>query len=145
MSSLNEILTQPGVRPQVIRDAETVIEEEVSSKGLAGLPIKAAYKVVKAVKPGFVPEVIDNLLGDFSTALDPLFQKAVESGEPIDRYLTQSAGDAAEALLTITDGRANNAKNPTIKTAYQKLRPTAKKHVEAAIPRVGRLIAKYAS
>jgi hypothetical protein len=37
------------------------------------------------------------------------------------------------------------AKNPTLKKAYEKLRPTGKKHVEAAVPRIGRLISKYAS
>jgi len=62
MSTLKEILSRPGARPEVIRDCEQIISEEVSSKGLTGIPIKAAYAVVKAIKPGFIPEVIDGLL-----------------------------------------------------------------------------------
>ncbi len=145
MASLNEILTRPGVRPQVVKDCERLIEEEVDSKGLTGLPIKAAYKVVRAVKPGFIPEVIDHLLGDFATALDPLYQEAVTANVPLEAHLASRSSQAAEALLAITDARATKAKNQMVKGAYEKLRPTAKKHVEAAIPRVSRMVGKHAA
>ena len=145
MSTLKEILTRPGTRPQVIADCERLIEEEVDSKGLAGLPIKAAYKVVKAIKPGFVSEVIDHMLEDFADKLDPLYQAAVSKNEPVSAYFNARPGDAAEALLAITDARAARAKNQTLKTFYEKLRSTAKKHVEAAVPRIARLISKYAA
>ena len=52
-------------------------------------------------------------------------------------------GEVAEALLAITDERAQRAKNQALKRAYEKLRRTAKKHVEAAVPRIGRLVDKY--
>jgi hypothetical protein len=143
MSTLKEILSRPGARPQVIRDCEQIIDEEVSSKGLTGIPIKAAYAVVKAIKPGFVPDVIDGLLDDFADRLDPLYQAAKAKNEPVTSYFGSRCGEAAEALLGITDQRAQNAKNAVVKTAYEKLRPTAKKHTEAAIPRVARMIAKH--
>ena len=47
------------------------------------------------------------------------------------------------ALLGITDDRAKRAKNPNIKATYDKLRPQAKKHVEEAIPRVGRTLTPH--
>lgn len=145
MSSLNEILTRPGTRTQVIADCERLIDEEVSSKGLTGIPIKAAYAVVKAIKPGFVPEVIDHMLEDFAVKLDPLYQQAVAKNEPVAAYFSARQSEVAEALLGITDARSERAKNPTLKSAYAKLRPTGKKHVEAAVPRIGRLVAKFAS
>jgi hypothetical protein len=143
MSTLKEILSRPGARPQVIRDCEQVIEEEVASKGLAGIPIKAAFAVVKAIKPGFIPEVIDGLLDDFADRLDPMYQAAKTKNEPVTAYFNARAGEAAEALLGITDQRAQRAKNQMVRTAYEKLRPMAKKHTEAAIPRVAKLIAKH--
>jgi hypothetical protein len=145
MTALNEILSRPGVRPQVISDCERVIEEEVSSKGLAGLPIKAAYKVVKAIKPGFIPEVIDHLLDDFSSRLDPVYQEAMTAKQPVEAYFSARGGQVAEALLGVTDARAQRAKNAVVRSTYERLRPSAKKHVEAAVPRVGRMIAKHAS
>jgi hypothetical protein len=50
----------------------------------------------------------------------------------------------ADALLAITDRRAENAQRQVIKSMYEKLRPTAKKHVEAAAPRLGDLVDKHA-
>jgi hypothetical protein len=143
MSTLKEVLASPTARPQVIADCERVIEEEVDSKGLIGLPIKAAYKIVKAIKPGFVSEVIDHMLDDFAERLDPLYQAAVSRNEPVTAYFNARPGEVAEALLSITDQRAQRAKNQTLKSAYERLRPSAKKHVEAAVPRIARLVAKY--
>ncbi len=138
-----DILSAPGTKVNVVADCERLIEEEVGSKGLLGLPIKAAYAIVKAVKPGFVPEVIENMLPDFSLKLDPLYQQAKAQNQPVSAFLGGRSGEVAEALLAITDGRAQRAKNQNLKSAYEKLRPMAKKHVEAAVPRVSRLIEKY--
>ena len=124
MATLNEILGAPGVRPQVIADCERIIEEEVGSKGLMGIPIKAAYAIVKAVKPGFVPEVIDHMLDDFARRLDPIYQQAKLKNEPVTAHFNARTGDVAEALLAITDERAQRSKNQVLKSAYEKLRPS---------------------
>ena len=145
MSTLREILSRPGARPQVVRDCEQIIDEEVSSKGFAGLPIKAAHAVVKAIKPGFIPEVIDGLLDDFADRLDPLYQAATAKGEPIESYFKAHSAEAAEALLGITDQRAQKTKHQVVKAAYEKMRSTARKHTEAAIPRVAKMIAKHSA
>jgi hypothetical protein len=146
MSTLNELLLVPGNRPKVIADCVRLIEEEVDSKGgLTGLAVKGAFALVKAVKPGFVAEAVDNMLNDFVARLEPFHAAAQSRNEPTGPYLNARAGEVAEALLAISDERAARAKNATLKKAYEKLRPTGKKHVEAAVPRVGRLIGKYAA
>ncbi|MEA2697451.1 MAG: hypothetical protein QOI66_1722 [Myxococcales bacterium] len=146
MSTLNELLLVPGNRPKVVADCVRLIEEEVDSKGgLSGLAIKGAFALVKAVKPGFVAEAVDNMLNDFVARLEPFHAAAQVRNEPTGPYLGARAGEVAEALLAISDERAARAKNATLKKAYEKLRPTGKKHVEAAVPRVGRLIGKYAA
>jgi hypothetical protein len=146
MKTLQSILTDPAVRQNVVTDCVQVIDAEVDSKGgLTGLAIKGAYAVVKAVKPGFITEAVNDMLPDFAARLDPLYQAARAGNQPIPAYFDSRAGEAADALLGITDDRAQRAKNPTVKKAYEKLRPTGKKHTEAAIPRVSRLIEKYAA
>lgn len=146
MSTLSEVLLVPGNRPKVIADCGRLVDEEVDSKGgLSGLAIKGAYMVVKAVKPGFITEAIDHMLDDFVRRLEPFAAEAQQKSEPLGPYLNARAGAVADALLATSDERAAGAKNPTVKKAYEKLRPTAKKNVEAAIPRLGRLVAKYAS
>jgi len=146
MSTLTEVLLVPGSRPKVVADCVRVIDEEVDSKGgLTGLAVKGAYALVKTVKPGFVSEAVDGMLDDFVKRLEPFYAAAQAKNEPIGPALSTRAGEVAEALLSISDERAQRSKNGTLKKAYDKLRPTGKKHVEAAVPRVGRLIAKYAA
>ena len=146
MPTLSEILLVPGNRPKVIADCNTLIAEEVDSKsGLSGLAVKAAFAVVKAVKPGFITEAVDHMLDDFVARLEPFWAEAQSKNEPVGALMNARTGQVADALLAISDERAGRAKNQTLKKAYEKLRPAGKKHVEAAVPRVGRLIAKYAS
>ena len=145
MPSLKEILTAPGRRPEVIADCVTVIDQEVASKGgLTGLAVKAAYATVKAIKPGIIPHAVDDLLDEFAEKLEPFQGQALEASQPVDEYVVGHDGEVAEALLSVTDARAKKSKHATIRKAYEKLRPSGKKHVMEAMPRVGRLLKKYA-
>ena len=146
MATLKEILLVPANRPKVIADSTKLIDEEVDSKGgLTGFAIKAAYALVKAVKPGFITEAVDHMLDDFADKLEPFWADAQAKNEPVGPLMSARAGEVADALLSISDSRAARAKNQGVKKAYDKLRPTGKKHVEAAVPRLGRLIAKHTS
>jgi hypothetical protein len=146
MPTLTDILLVPGNRPKVIADCVQLINEEVDSKGgLTGLAVKGAFALVKAVKPGFVTEAVDHMLDDFVKRLEPFWADAQTRNEPIGPLMNARGPQVADALLAISDERAARSTNPTLKKAYEKLRPTGKKHVEQAVPRVGRLIQKYAS
>ena len=145
MPSLKETLTTPGKRQDVIADCVTVIDEEVGSKGgFSGLAVRAAYATVKALKPGMIPHTIDDLLDEFAEKIDPFYQAAKVAQQPVDAYIAGHAADIAEALLQITDGRAAKTKHGTLKKAYERLRPTGKKHTMEAMPRLGKLIQKHA-
>jgi len=146
MPTLTDMLLVPGNRPKVIADCVQLINEEVDAKGgLTGLAVKGAYALVKAVKPGFVTEAVDHMLDDFVKRLEPFWADAQAKNEPVGPLMNARAPQVADALLAISDERAARSSNPTLKKAYEKLRPTGKKHVEQAVPRVGRLIQKYAS
>jgi hypothetical protein len=144
MPTLSDILGAPPKRAQVVDDAVKVLDEEVSDKGgISGLAIKAAFGVVKGIKPGFIREVVDALLDDFLKALDPIYQEAVAQGKKPGEHLKANVGRAADAMLSITDARAARAKQAVIKSTYEKLRPSAKKHVEAAAPRLGSMLDRH--
>ncbi len=145
MADLKSILTDPTRRQLVVKDAERLLDDEVSAKsGLSGLAIKAAVKVVKGVKPGIIPDVIDGLLDDFAGRLDPFYQAHVAKGGSIVDNFTARKGEIADALLGITDDRAKNTRHNALRSAYQQLRPQGKKNVEEAVPGVARLIDKHA-
>lgn len=141
------LLADPNKRPAILSDCVKLIDDEVASKGgLSGLAIKAAYKVVCAVKPGIIRESMDALLDDFVHRLEPFYVDHRKGGVAPSAFgdtLNRRPGDVADALLGITDDRAKKAKNATLKGAYEKLRPQAKKHVEEAVPRVGRTLSPH--
>lgn len=141
MPTLREQLGTGDKRQAVITDACTVIDAEVAAKsGLTGAAIKAAYGVVKNIKPGFIREAVDALLDEFLERIDPVYQEAVQQGATPSDHLRSNAGRVADQLLSVTDARAERSEKAVIKKTYAKLRPTAKKHVESAIPRVAELL-----
>jgi hypothetical protein len=146
LRSLKDVLTAPTVRRDVIRDTIKLVDEEVAAKrGVTGLALKAGYGVFKKIKPGVMQEAVDNLLDDFASALDPYYQQHIESSETgsISRTIMSQRKKVAESLLDITDSRAKKHKDGVVKKTYYKLRPTAIKHTEEAIPGVCRLVDKY--
>ncbi len=141
MATLREIVDDEARRPAVVDAALHLLDEEVARKrGLVGTMIKAAYKTVKGVSPGFLRSVLEQLLPPFAAAMEPFVERAQAAGESMERYLSAHASDAADALLRITDRRAETAKTAVVRSLYKKLRGKAKPHVEEAMAGVGRLI-----
>lgn len=145
MPSLPEQLTNESKRNLVTDDCLGVIDAEVADKGgLSGMALKAGYAAVKGVKPGFVRHVVYDLLPEFSTALDPIYQEAKSKNVGVSSHFNSNQSRVADALLAITDEKAKRAGSGIVKGTYEKLRGTAKKNVEAAVPRLGKLIEKHA-
>jgi hypothetical protein len=146
MSELEKILTDDARRETIVQDSLAIVDQEVASKGgLSGMALKAGYKAVKGLKPGFLGNVVRDLLPEFARALEPLYQEARARGEAVGSHLTSNASRVADALLGITDGKAERSTNNLVKGTYKKLRGTARTHVEAAVPRLAGLIDKHAS
>ena len=106
--------------------------------------MKAGYKLVQGVKPGFVRNVVQTLLPEFAAALDPVREEALSRGESVSGYFQSHSQEIAEALLAVTDGRAARSDHGSVKGAYGKLRGSARKNVEAAVPGLGQIVEKYA-
>jgi hypothetical protein len=145
MGTLRDIVSDGEKRQQVIAEAIQVVDAEVSDKGgLSGMAIKAAYAMVKGLAPGMMQKLMNGMLDDFMGALDPFHSEAKQKGADVKSHLVGKQSDVANALLTVTDSRASRAGNGTLKKGYDKLRPTAQKHVEQAVPRLAGLVQKFA-
>ncbi|HTJ72148.1 MAG TPA: hypothetical protein VL551_31700 [Actinospica sp.] len=142
MADLKQILTAPDVRPNVVADGVTLVEEEVAEKGLI---IKGAYKTVTAFASGIIRDAVDTLLPDMLAKLQPFWDEFQASGGGVfGDYLAKNGEAASEALLSVTDERAKNSERAPIRKAYNAVRPSGVKNVEAALPRLGALVQKYA-
>lgn len=145
MASLPEILNSPEKKNVVVDDCCVVIDQEVADKGgLSGIAIKAGFSAVKGVKPGFIRQVVFDLLPEFAQALEPIYQEAKSQNVAVSPHFNANSSRVADVLLAITDAKAARSKSGVVKGAYDRLRGTAKKNVEAAVPRLGKVIEKHA-
>jgi hypothetical protein len=145
-ATLQEILLAPDIQPQVAADCFQLVEQQLSElSGVSGAAVKLAYKTVNAFKPGHVRYMVQTLLPDLVDQLQPYWADFTSSGgSEFGDYLSKRGGEVAQSLLTVTDRRAEASGRPTIVKAYKTVRGGAAKHVEAALPQVGELVAKYA-
>lgn len=147
MATLEEMLLAPEVQPKVLDDCEALIGQELSEKGgISGNAIKVAYKTVNTVKPHHVRYLMGEMLPLMVGKLEPFwtdFQAA--GGSEFGDYLAKRGGEVSEALLQVTDARAESSGRPLMIKAYNSVRGSAAKHVEAALPRLGEMVGKYAN
>ncbi|CAM2772645.1 hypothetical protein SAXI111661_00430 [Saccharomonospora xinjiangensis] len=144
--TLKEILLDSSRRPTVVADLQTLIDEEVAAKsGVSGTVIKTGYAAVKKIKPGIIGAAVESLLDEFVAALEPIYADFRASGASDFGSYLPTRPDAADALLSVTDARAERSDRESIKKVYGKLRPKGKDNVEEALPRLGKLIDKHAA
>lgn len=141
MSSLVTALQNDANKDTIVDDCLALIDTEVKGKGLL---IKGGYKTVKGFKPGFVRNVVRDLLPQFAAALELIHQEAQSAGTDTKAHFVANRERAADALLAITDSKAERSTNKVVKSAYKRLRGSAKKNVADAIPALAELIDKHA-
>jgi hypothetical protein len=140
---LSDVLKDDAKKNAIVNDCCTLIDEEVSSKGgLSGLAVKAGYSAVKGIKPGFIKHTVEVLLPEMAEKLDPLWDDAKKTGNATG-YLLSNKSKVADALLSVTDARAARSNKGIVKGTYDKLRGSAKKNVEEAVPRLAKLLDKH--
>ena len=145
-ATLPEILLAPDTQPKVVADCYELIEQEVADKsGVAGTAVKLAYKTVTTFAPGHIRYMVESLLPELADKLQPFWADFTSSGSSeFGDYLVKRSDEVCEALLSVTDARAEASDRPTIVRAYRTVRGGAAKQIAVALPRVGDLVLKYA-
>jgi hypothetical protein len=146
MATLEEILLTPENKPHVLDDCLTLIDQEVKSKsGISGTAVKIAYKTANTFASGYLRGMVELLAPDMIIELEPFWADFTASGAgDFGDYLVKHGDEVSEALLSVTDRRAETSTRPTILKAYKTVRGGASKHVTAALPALGTLVQKYA-
>jgi hypothetical protein len=144
--TLKASLLDPDRRGAVVADLQALVDQEVASKdGLSGGIVKTGYAAVKKVKPGIVRGAVDSLLEEFVAALEPhwaAYQEQPTAG--FGAFLAGRPQEVSQALLAVTDRRAERASRATVASMYNRLRPKAQDNVIEALPRLGDLVERHA-
>ncbi len=140
---LSDGFLNPDKKAMLIDDCCKMIDVQLASKsGISGIALKTSFAALKGVKPGYIPHIVEQLLPQFLTALDPLWNEGVENGDPVGHFVI-SRFLVADVLLSITDQRVKGVNRPLVRGTYEKLRTSAKKHVVDGIPDFAKVIDKY--
>ncbi|MBM4375352.1 MAG: hypothetical protein FJ095_09730 [Deltaproteobacteria bacterium] len=143
--SLIEKFQEPARRERVVDACVALVDVEVEKKkGFGGIVIKTGYGAVKGIKPGFVRKVVDGLFDRWAAKLAPFWDAAEASGKSPVAHLVAERAAVADALLSVTDEKAQRADHAIVASTYKKLRPSAKEHVEEAVPALAELIDRHA-
>lgn len=144
VAALEETLLNAQTVPAVHADVQALIDAEVAGKkGASGLALRTGYAAVRKVGPTIVPRAVERLLPAFVEKLEPFWQDHAGNGS-FAEYLARRDGQVADALLGVTDERIAATSNGAITKVYASLRPSARRHVVDAVPRLGSIIDKHA-
>jgi hypothetical protein len=146
-ATLQEILFSPDTRPHVLADCYALIEQEVAElSGVSGAAVRLAYKTVNTLRPGHIRYMVQELLPELVDRLESYWPGFRASGSAeFGDYLAKRGEEVSQALLSVTDARAAQSGSQVVIKAYNTVRGSAARHVEAALPRVGDLVLKHAT
>ena len=118
-------------------------------KGRKGSATETSAKKTSTASKKVTPAKTPTNKADFvraRTHLSPkeIVEDAKTAGHGVREYFNANTERVADALLSITDEKAKRAKSGMVKGTYDKLRGSAKKNVEAAVPRLAAMIEKHA-
>ncbi|HEY9597074.1 MAG TPA: hypothetical protein V6D33_05340 [Cyanophyceae cyanobacterium] len=140
---LSNGLNDPTKKASLVADCVKLIDEQVATKGgLSGLALKAAYATVKGINPDYIARAVEGLLPEVLSVIEPIWSEGTQKGDPVE-YLTQNQSRTADAILSITDAKIEKSNNGIVRGAYNRLRNSAKKDVEEAIPGLAKIIDNY--
>lgn len=140
---LSNILHDQTAKNRVVTDCTQLIDRQVAAKGgLGGMALKATYGLVKGVGAGYIPGAIGRILPEVVTALDPMWAEGMQAGDPV-AYLTDNQTQAADVILSVTDGRIAKTDNGLVKSSYSKLRQSVKGDVEGAVPGLAEILGAH--
>src|SRR6266568_2103303 len=144
-ATLHQILLAPDTQPHVTADCIQLIDQEAAAKsGVSGTAVKRANKAARTLTPGYLQFTVDSLIPDMADKLQPFWAGFTASGASgFGDYLVKRSDEVSEALLTVTDARAEVCERPSILKAYRTVRGGAARHVAAALPNLGALVQKY--
>jgi hypothetical protein len=141
--NLVEALKDEALTRRIVVDGARIVREEVEAKrGLTGMALRAGFMTILALRPDMLEQMVGDLLPAFAPVLDPWWQKARVTPDPVG-YFRRNASSVADDLLGVTDRRAARARHKIMLRVYMSLRPQAKRHTEESVPRVAELIGRY--
>ena len=140
---LTAALQDPARKEHIERDCVALIETQVAAKrGVSGIALRAVFKALKAIRPGILGQAVKRLLPEFAPSLEPHVERGCQQGD-LEGHFSEHRGAIADALLAVTDQRAERSTQRAMVKCYKSARSAAHKHTMDALPAVAKLIERH--
>ena len=140
--ALSDLAKDSAAQASIVKDCDQLITTHVSQKGgVSGMALKTAHRVVQGIGPTYIPGAIGRMLPSTLDALEPIWQEALESGNPV-AYLETHRARTADLILSVTDHRIQHTSGPII-GVYKKLRKSVKDDVETVVPQLADILDRH--
>lgn len=141
---LVEILWTPSKREALVADCARCVETHIAQRGgLRGVGLRAAFGIVRSLKPDALARTFRTLTPEFLAAIEPLYQEFTRAGGgDFSGFLVGNADRVIAAMLSIADARAARSGNAVLKSAYSGLRSTAESELRALLPALAAALGK---
>ena len=140
---LAAVLNDPLRTEKIEQDCVALIEAQVAAKkGVAGLALRGVFKALKAIRPGILKDAVKRLLPQFVPPLEPHVERGCQRGG-LQAHFESHRAEIADALLAVTDERAQRSSQRAIVRCYRGARSAARKHTMQALPAVAKLIERH--
>lgn len=145
MPTLAERLLVEDRRDSLVTCCVALVEQQINGQSaLKRVAMKAGIAVLNAIKPNALHLVVNDLLHEFTHALDPLYQQFHHaSGRDFSHFLQHHPDEAVNALIAVTDQRAAKLGNAAVRKVYGRLRPAAETEVRSALPGLAQIISEH--
>ena len=145
MPALADIVLTAQNKDPLVAGCVALVEGRVAGRGgLRGIALKTGLAMLKSARPDVLPRAMQALLPDFVASLEPLYQDYVTAAAgDFGGFLQRHSARTVQALLGVTDARAERAHNAAIKSVYARLRGGAEQEVDAALPQFAQLLSGY--
>jgi hypothetical protein len=148
MSQLRERLACPETRTRVVEECTSLIHGQIAdATGIAGTAVRLAHRASTRMRPHGVREMVDHLLPEFATQLEPWYAPTLNLDEEARKAtfreaLIRDARAVSSALVGVTDRTVASSKAP-FSSIYRGIRATAVEQVCAAVPGLADILARY--
>lgn len=128
----------------VVRECAHMIESFLAGAGgMKGFTLRSALHTAQRARPDLLEQSSRRLLPEFLEALEPYYQDwdpTLESD--FAAQLMRHKDAACDAILAVTDARAQRSSNRVVTSIYSRMRDGARKDVERVFPELATLIGR---
>lgn len=134
-------LLEPVRFEAFVNDCTRLVATEIRSRGMT---LRAAFSVVQRIKPDILERTVREQMPAFVGELEPCYSEyRTSASRDFGAWLVAHETRVVNAVLRVTDRRAERIASRPIHSAYQRVRGRAAREISDAVPALAVVIDRH--